>query len=566
MAQTAVASPAVTVTILLRQAGIMIALAASVALGLYVALWSRTPEYQPLYTDLSDRDLSKVVSELEASRTPYRIDHRSGVVLVAADALAEVRLRLAAAGLPKSSGMGFEILNEEQGFGISQFREHARYQHAVEAELSRSISRITNIRAARVHIATPKQSAFARSRRNPTASVIVDLYSGRRLEHHQVSAIVHMVSAAVPGLTPDHVTVIDQQGSLLSDGHGTNDELAVTAKRFDYTRRLEQSYIDRVEAILMPLVGPDGVRAQVTAEVDFTSSEQTRESFNPDLPAVRSESVLEEERLGASDGGVPGALSNEPPAATVAPEEGVAELDGAGTTENKPSNRRSQTTRNYELDRTIAHTKRDVGKIERLSVAVVVRNPPREEGAQQGAAADGENAGAASGFAEAELQRMEHLVKEAIGFNAERGDSVSVTNADFLKPEALEPLPEPAIWEQPWVWSVGKQVLAGLFVLFVLLGVIRPAVKGLMAKPLSAPASDSLEGDLVPAGAPGQQAALGVDGSPAALPGALGAGGADGQPLLASSDVSADLDSVKQFVAQEPKIAAQVLKGWVGDE
>lgn len=261
MAEALAVSPQASISALLRQAGVLIALAGAVALGLYVALWSRTPEYSVLYTDLSERDLSQVVDALDANNTPYRIDHRSGVVLVAADKVHEVRLRLAASGLPKSAGMGFELLDEEQGFGTSQFREQARYQRAIEGELSRSIARIDTVQSARVHLALPKQSAFSRTRREPTASVIVDLYNGHRLEPHQVGAIVHMISASVASMAPDHVTVIDQQGNLLSDGHGGGDEFVVTAKRFEYTRRLEQSYIERVEAILMPMVGPDGVRA-----------------------------------------------------------------------------------------------------------------------------------------------------------------------------------------------------------------------------------------------------------------------------------------------------------------
>ncbi|MGR8921401.1 MAG: flagellar basal-body MS-ring/collar protein FliF, partial [Gammaproteobacteria bacterium] len=480
MAEAVALTPQTSITALLRQAGVLIALAASVALGIYVALWSQKPEYSVLYTELAERDMSEVVDLLEANKTPYQIDHRSGVILVAADQVHEARLRLAAAGLPKSAGMGFELLEAEQGFGTSQFLEQARYQRAIEGELSRSIARIDNVRSARVHLAVPRRSAFSRTQRDPTASVIVDLYNGRRLEAHQVGAIVHMVSASVPSMSPDHVTVVDQQGNLLSDGHGNGDELVLTAKRFEYTRRLEQSYIERVEAILMPLVGPDGVRAQVTADVDFTATEQTRESFNPDLPAVRSESLLEEERgAGAGPGGVPGSLTNEPPAGAEVPEEGVASISTVDDAKAVAGNRRSQTTRNYELDRTIAHTKAASGSIRRLSVAVVLRNPA----AAAEASANGEEAAPAGGFSDAELARMETLVKEAIGFDAARGDSVSVTGADFLAPPEPEPLPEPPIWEQPWVWSVGKQLLAGLFVLFVLFGVIRPTVRSFTNRP-----------------------------------------------------------------------------------
>ncbi|MCB1747875.1 MAG: flagellar M-ring protein FliF, partial [Gammaproteobacteria bacterium] len=404
MAEALAINPQASLLLLLRQAGVMVALAASVALGLYVALWARTPEYTVLYTDLSERDLSQVVDALQSNAIPYRMDANGGAILVAADKVHDARLKLAAAGLPRSAGMGFEMLEQEQGFGTSQFLEQARYQRAIEGELSRSIAHINNVRAARVHLAVPKQSAFSRTRREPTASVIVDLYNGRRLEPHQVGAIVHMVSASVPSMSPDQVTVIDQQGNLLTDTAGGSDELVLSAKRFEYTRRLEESFVDRIEAILMPLVGPDGVRAQVTADIDFTTTEQTRESFNPDLPAVRSENLIEEERRGGGGpGGVPGALSNEPPAAATAPEQ-VGAADGTGQQATTASaaangNRRSQTTRNYELDRTISHTRPATGTVRRLSVAVVVRNPAptaAADGAAETAADDAASAPAAA--------------------------------------------------------------------------------------------------------------------------------------------------------------------------
>ncbi|MEX2482280.1 MAG: flagellar basal-body MS-ring/collar protein FliF [Gammaproteobacteria bacterium] len=572
MAEALALNSQASAMLLLRQAGVLVALAASVALGLYVVLWARAPDYTVLYTDLAERDLAQVVDALQSNQIPYRMDPRGGAILVAADKVHDARLRLAAAGLPRSASMGFELLETETGFGTSQFLEQARYQRAIEGELSRSIGHINNVRAARVHLAVPKQTAFSRTRRDPTASVIVDLYNGRRLEAHQVGAIVHMVSASVPGLSPERVAVIDQQGSLLTDGRGGNDELAVSVKRFEHTRRLEQSYIERIEAIVMPLVGPDGVRAQVTADIDYTATEQTRESFNPDPPAVRSESLLEEERRGSGPGGIPGALSNEPPVAATAPETlaeaapGAAEDDEqtAASRDNQPGNRRSQTTRNYELDRTISHTRPAVGTVRRLSVAVVVRNPAAapEASTTTPAAGDAAISTAAPGLDAAELERIERLVKEAVGFDAERGDSVSVTSADFHAPPAPEPLPATPLWERPWIWSVGKQVLGGLFALFVLFGVIRPAVKSLMARPAGslAAAHDGARAGEVLSG--GGQRQLGGDGERAALlPGQAGST----QPLLASSEVDPNIDQVKQFVAQDPKIAAQVIKGWVSD-
>ena len=582
MAEAATFNAQASLMLLLRQAGVLVALAAAVALGLYVALWARQPEYAVLFADLQDRDLSRVIDSLTASNIPYRMAPNGGAVLVAADKVTEARMKLANAGFTPSNGEGgFEKMDGDQPFGTSQFLEQARYQHAIEGELSRSIAHITNVRAARVHLALPKQSAFARTKRDPSASVIVDLFNGRSLEPHQVAAIAQMVSAAVAGMPVDKVTVIDQRGNLLTDNNGGPEGLVLSAKRFEYTRTLEQSYIDRVEAILAPLVGVDGVRAQVTADLDFTDSEQTRESYNPDLPAVRSESSTDEERSGDAANGVPGALSNQPPANATAPEQAGGQGAAAGQQSSAtPTNKRSQKTRNYELDRTISHTKDAPGSIRRLSVAVVVRAPavppapaPAEgetKAADGKQPAEGEAAAPAASpkpatYSEEEIKRMTDLVKEAIGFSAERGDSVSITSAEFQAPPAPEPLPEPPVWQQPWVWNVAKQVAGGLFVLFVLFGVIRPTVKSLMNKPLKvagAGETPALEGTLAgPGGVPALPGATTADGLPA-LPGAQRG---ESGPLTVAAGIDPNIDSVKQFVNSDPRVAAQIIKGWVGD-
>ena len=577
--------------LLLRQAGVMVGLAAAVALGLYVALWARQPEYAVLFADLPDRDLNPVVEALTSNGIPYKMDANGGKVLVAAERLSDARMKLAGAGLPHAAanGGGFETMNEEQPFGTSQFLEQARYQHAIEGELSRSISHIINVRAARVHLALPKQSAFARSGRDPSASVIVDLFNGRRLEPHQVAAIAQMVSAAVAGMSAEQVTVIDQRGNLLTDNSSGPQGLVMSAKRFEYTRTLEQSYIDRVEAILAPLVGADGVRAQVTADLDFTDSEQTHESYNPDLPAVRSESTTEEERSGDASTGVPGALSNVPPTAATAPEQTPAAAGQSPAAKTAPapattpSNKRTQKTRNYELDHTIRHVKDATGSIRRLSVAVVVRAPaaavpvapatgeksdkPADKSATEAkteTAAAPPAVSAPPTLGAAEIERMTNLVKEAIGFDAARGDSVSITSAEFLAPPTPEALPEPPIWQQPWVWNVAKQLAGGLFVLLVLFGVIRPTVKSLMAKPLAAEGAagfSALEGGTGGKPALAGPAGFGADGQPLALAHQRG----DNGPLAASTDLDPNIDSIKHFVNSDPRIAAQVVKGWVAE-
>jgi len=552
---------------LLRQAGVLVGIAAAVALGVYVVMWSRTPHFTMLYSDLSDRDLTQIVEILKAGQMAYRVEPGAGSVLVDANKADEARLQLAAAGLPKGNSRGFETLNEEQAFGTSQFMEKARYQHAIEGELSRSIGRIDNVRGARVHLALPAESVFSRVKREPSASVIVDLFGSRPLDPTQVAAIQHLVSASVPSLPSSRVTVIDSRGNLLTDQQ-RDEGMALTTRRFDYTQKLEQTYADRIQAILTPFVGPDGVRAQVTADLDFTSTEQTRESFNPDLPAMRSERSLEEERIGGGPGGVPGALSNSPPGEASAPEQATPPATGAqpGATpapgapaqaEAKtvtPTTKRNETTRNYEVDRTISHTRHQLGTIQRLSVAVVLRLPTPPP-ADPNKTADEKAAAPAAEPAPVDVARMTQLVKDAIGYDATRGDIVSVTTTTFVDPALPEPLPPLPIWQQPWMWDVGKQVAGGLFVLILFFGLLRPAVKSLMAKPTVASAPGSADT------AAGNPALPGPGGEAmAALP------APKRDDLQTPGALHENIEQLQQFVSQDPRVAAQVIKEWVGSE
>ena len=561
MAETTVFVQQNPVMALLRQAGVLVGIAAAVALGAYVVMWARSPHYTMLYSDLSDRDLTQIVELLKSSQVSYRVEPGSNAILVDAGKADDARLQLAGAGLPKGNSRGFEALNEEQAFGTSQFMERARYQHAIEGELSRSISRIENVRGARVHLALPTESVFARSKREPSASVIVDLFGGRTISAEQVAAITHLVSASVPNLPSERVTIVDSRGNLLTE-EKAEAGMALTAKRFEYTRKLEQSFQDRISAILSPFVGPDGVRAEVTADLDFTSTEQTRETFNPDVPAVRSERSLAEERTGGGTGGVPGALSNAPPGEATAPEQTGNPANGqanatpaqpgaAQASKSTPSTKRNETTRNYELDRTISHTKPSEGSIRRLSVAVVLRLPAAPPPAK------GEKKAQAKAAApEVDVARMTQLVKDSIGYDAARGDIVSVTTTTFVEPPAPEPLPPPPFWQQPWMWDVAKQVAGGLFVLLLFFGLLRPAMRSLMPKP-------------APAALPGGGGLNLTDESGGALPAPGGEAmralpGPGGASIQVPASVHENIDQVKQIVAQDPRVAAQVIREWVG--
>ncbi|MGB1800496.1 MAG: flagellar basal-body MS-ring/collar protein FliF [Gammaproteobacteria bacterium] len=543
MAETIAIEPDVRRAIFARQLMFLFAVAASVAIGVYVVLWSQKPNYSLLYGSLSDQDASQVIESLQKANIDYHVDPNSGAVMVASAKVHEARMKLATEGLPRSANSGFSILNEEQKLGTSQFMEKARYQHALESELAMSIAKVSAVRAARVHLAIPKESVFLRNRKAASASVLLDLYPGHRLEPGQVAAIANLVSASVPGLELSNVSIVDQYGRLMSQNQSSAD-LALTASQFQYATQVENSYIERIENILTPLLGPDGVKAQVTAEMDFTRTERTQESYNPDMPALRSEQV-EEDRSASGNiaGGVPGALSNQPALDGTAPEL-VGEAAAANTGNNAGiGSSQSRATRNYELDKTISHTRLAMGSLVRLSVAVVIdyKKTLNEKGEVVRVEHTPE-----------ELEQITNLVREAIGFNIIRGDRVNVMNSQFSLPEAVEPLPELPIWQQAWVWDIAKQVLGGLFVLFIVFGVLKPSIKNMMNKEITLHQT-ALAG---PVG--GAAAQLTNDNAEGAVE--------EVKAIEAAPEFDKSITNVKEMVDTDPKLAAQVVRNWVGEE
>ena len=527
-----------------KQVGLMLGLAASVALGIAVVLWSQTPDYRLLYAGVDGRDAQRMIEVLDASGIPYRLDADSGALMVAANRINDARLKLAGENLAPTQGQGFEILDKDNGFGSSTFMQSVRYRRAQEGELARTIMSITAVQSARVHLAIPKDSAFVRNRRKPSASVMVKLAPGRRLTPEQITSIVNLVAASVPNLTAEEVTLVDDKGRLLSSGDRDRD-LMLTASQFDYTRKVEQTYAERIENLLGPLVGLHAVRATVNADIDFTVTELTQERFNPDLPAMRSEQQFEESSSGGLiEGGIPGALSNTPPGPAAAPEQAV-NAEGANGENLKPEPpKRSvkRTTRNYELDKTISHTRRAPGTIRKLSVAVVLDVPTTT---------DEEGNVIPKPYSPEELQRFTELVREAVGFNALRGDSVKVINAPFTPVEPPE-VPEEAIWEKPWFGSVVRQVLAALLVLVLLFGVLRPVMRSLARPPVRYVTETGEE-------IPEDQLSLSHDGKAAAEgEGSIGR-------LPKPSSYEDNLNMAKQLASQEPKRVAMVVKGWLED-
>lgn len=542
-----------------RQAAVMVGIAASVALGVAVVLWSQAPTYEPLYGNLSDQDATQILEALQKAGSEYKVDETTGMIMVPAGMVKELRMQLASDGLPNSDGLGFELMQQDMGFGTSRLVENARHLQSMQGELARTIITIGAIKNARVHLAIPKQSVFVRKRKKPSASVTLQLHPGRTLEKQQVAAITHLVASSVPELETSRVTVVDHKGNLLSE-EDADRNIKHSSSQFEFSRKVEDHYRERIENLLAPIVGADAVRAQVTAEMDFTVTEQTQERFNPDQPALRSEQLNEEQSRLRANQGVPGALTNQPPATGQAPE--VA--GGNGGAEGEPLNSSRQSTRNYELDRVVSHSRMSPSALRRLSVAVVVDNvlvPAVGEGAQP----------TTRERSPEEMERLTQLVREAIGFDARRGDSLKVINSAFLPPEQLAELPEPPIWEQAWFIDLVKQVGGLLIVLLLVFGVIKPAMKRLTATHAELEAMDA-EAAAAAAGGEGAsvEGPLGPDGQPLAE-------GGDG--LMLGHDEQEDLiklpgggeyenimDAARQLVDEDPKRVAQLVKLWIAED
>lgn len=524
-----------------RHFGVMVAIAASVALGVAVVLWSQAPSFSILAGNLGQKDSMEIIDVLTKSNINYKIDDTTGAVMVPSAKLSEAKLKLASVGLPKTSdGLGFELLEKERSFGTSRMIEAARYQKATEVELARTIATINSVESARVHLATPKRSVFVEPRKAVSASVAVKLYPGRVLDPGQVESIIHLVASSVPELEAANVTVVDQKGNLLS-GRQDDRALMMSARNFEYTQQLEDHYRRRVEDILAPMVGQDRVRAQVTADLDFTQAEQTEERFNPDGQALRSEQTSEQQSNGAGPGGIPGALSNQPPAAGTAPEQAGGGAGGAGAGGGVGSSSKNA-TRNFEVDKTISHSRSALGQIRKLSVAVVVDDrivPGKEEGQVTRIPRTPE-----------EIERITSLVREAMGFNQQRGDSVRVINSTFLVPDAPEPLPELPIWKETWFQDLVKQGLGALLVLVLIFGVLKPTITKLIRpEVVEVPVSEGEE--------EGEEA---DDGRPKQIV-------RDGEVLQLTGKESYEevLDAARQLIGDDPKRVAQLIKQWVAE-
>jgi len=533
---------------LFRQVGLMIALAASVAIGFAVVLWTQSDDYRPLLGRMDNLDAASVVQVLEQNQIKFKLDSNTGAVLVIADEIHMARLKLAEVGLPGSKTPGFELMDKEQPLGTSQFVEGTRYQRSIEGELARTITSISSIRSARVHLALPKKTVFVRDASKPTASVFVEVFAGRSVEPGQVKAIMNLVASSVPDLKMADVTVVDQHGDLISTGEDSQD-LMLATKQHDYAKTVEESVMKRITGILEPVVGNGKFRTQVSADIDFTAVEQAAETFNPDLPAVRSEQKLIESKGGGdATAGIPGALTNQPPATGQTPEQATPQ-EGQAAAPKPASNNREQSTRNFELDRTVSYTKHQQGTLKRLTVAVVVDDKvvKNEDGTETRQA-----------WSANDLERLSILVRDAVGFSAVRGDSVNVLNAPFTAGvEFQETEIAPVPWWEKWLMPHIKSIASVIIILALIFGLLRPIFKSL-ARNGGSIAEQEEARQLAALEAAGLGGMEGVSDETVTLSGgsALLLGGPE-------QGYEQQLNAIKGLIADDPGRVAQVVKKWV---
>ncbi len=511
-----------------RQLGLLIGLTLSIVVGASIVMWAQTPDHAVLFGHLDNQDTARVTEALERLQQSYRIDPSTGLVTVPADKVREIRLKLAGEGIPGASSRGFSVLYDEQELGTSSFIEKARYQRALEEELAASIETIESVRAARVHLAIPKKTAFVRHRDKANASVLINLFPGRTLSEEQMAGIVYLVAASVPGLEHENVTLVDQRGRLLSKRTSSRD-LMVSAEQHRFTNEVEAKYVASILDILTPILGSDGVRAQVVADLDFVSIEKTSEVYDPEGLALRSEQTVQEQ------GGATAAIG--------AP--GISDGDASEEANAVPASSTVRATRNYEVDRTISHIREKPGAIKRLSVALVVdyRKQLRADGSVERIQ-----------LSEQEIQQIVSLVKETVGFSESRGDTINVVNAPFLETVVAEEVEETPVWKQGWVQGLARQLVGFLGIAFLIFGVLRPLLNRLTAAGAGAGGAASPVLVSVDGGGAG---GLEVGNEQITLSGQ----GAGGVMQLPSYDQQ--LAGARNLVREDPGKVAQVIKGWV---
>ena len=532
---------------------LMVAVAAIIAIAVAASTWLKQADYRILFSNIGERDGGAIIAALDQMNIPYKFNESGGAIMIPGGKVHEVRLRLASQGLPKSGGVGFELL-ENQKFGVSQFAEQINYQRGLEGELARTIQSIGAVQVARVHLAIPKPTVFVREELKPSASVLLNLYPGRALEPSQIAGIQNLVAASVPNLATTSVTLIDQSGTMLSQLKSKLTEAGLDPTQLRYVQEVESNATKRIEAILEPIVGKGNARVQVAADIDFSQSEQTAETHRPNSTppdiSIRSQQISESASATPSAQGVPGALTNQPPVPATAPltqppvaGPGAAaptgqpvpgQLNAAGVqaainSVAQPINTRKDSTINYEVDKTIRHTKQSIGAIKRLSAAVVINHRKDAKGAVKP-------------LPDADLKQINDLVREAMGYNKDRGDTVSVANAPFTKIESSTV--DIPLWKDPEILALAKELfkylaIAGILA-YLMLKIVIPLVKTMLTPP-PPQAHQKLGGtvDILDEenATPEQKAAQSFD---------------------------QKISQARDMAQQDPKVVANIIKDWTG--
>ncbi len=543
---------------------IMLSVGAAVTLAIMAGIWmwSQQPDYRVLFSNFNDKDGGAIVASLQQMNIPYKYSEGGIAILVPANQVHDARLKLASQGLPKGGNVGFELM-ENQKLGTSQFLEQVNFQRALEGELARSIQAVSAVQTARVHLAMPKSSVFIRDQQKPTASVLLNLYPSRVLDQQQVNAILHLVASSVPELSAKSVTIVDQNGNLLSDPSKQVMGNNLDPSQLKYVQDFQDNIVKRIESIISPIVGARNVRAEATADIDFSRSEQAAESYRPNSPpeasTIRSQQSSEAYNKNANASGIPGALSNQPPAPATAPISASGAAANQTTSASNAGLSQKDSTVNYEVDKTIKYTQQPMGGVKRLSVAVVINFKNETD-----------KAGKISSkpLTELEKNQISDLVKEAMGFNKERGDTLNVVNSPFAGPEK-ESVVDLPIWKQPdsiqMAKDVGKYLLTALVLLYLFFGYLKPMLYKIMGKEMDKSKADKkAEEDALAEKAKERQEQDGdenEDGSVVSL-----SQDADGQPIKPVSAYEANLEMAKQLAASDPKIVANVIKSWVSNE
>lgn len=547
-----------------QKMGLGVGIAALIALLAGSWMWGQTPDYRVLYSNLSNRDGGAIIESLQQLNIPYKFTEGGGALMIPGGQVHETRLKLASQGLPKGGTVGFELM-ENQKFGITQFAEQVNYQRAMEGELARSVQSISSVASARVHLAIPKPSVFVKEQQKPSASVVLTLRGGRLLDAAQVSAIVHLISSSVPDMAAKNVTLVDQDGTLLS-AIQENNGIELDTKQLKYVQQIEQKYIRRIEDILSPLVGENNVHAQVTANIDFSRTEQTAEIFKPNQNTadgtVRSEQKLETlNGSGLNPSGVPGALTNQPPVPATAP---IVTTDTGNQVagDGKVDNLHKESTVNYEVDRTISHTLLPVGMIKRLSVAVIINNRK---------VTDSKGKVSYVPLTPEEKTQIDNLIKDAVGFDTARGDSLNVQNSAFNNEIIVEE--EIPLWKQPEMIElaklIAKYLIITLIMLFVVFRIIKPAFRPLhqVTQKDDQAGNDDDSEDISNGDNEGQEGGAGTNanGSHTDEEGVAGFNSQTGEYSPPSEPYEQNLNIARQIAQRDPKVVASVIRDWVNN-